>query len=54
MKLLLFILPTILIPAAVLAQQKQYEPNHKNPYGMLNPAAPAGTGDFDQLIGTCD
>ena len=36
------------------AQQKQYEPNEKNPYGMLNPSAPTGTGDFELLIGTCN
>ena len=52
---LLFNLTILLsVSALVSAQNKQYEPSTENPYGMLNPAAPEGTGDFDQIIGTCD
>ena len=50
----IFTLALISIYTITLAQQKQYEPDKKHPYGMLNPAAPTGTGDFDLLIGTFD
>ncbi len=36
-----------------LFAQYDYEPNDKNPYGKLNPEAPAQTGDYAPLIGTC-
>jgi len=50
----IFTLLLLSICTITLAQQKQYEPTENHPYGMLNPAAPAGTADFDPLVGTCD
>lgn len=36
------------------AQKYDYEPSDKNPFGLLNPAAPKETADFAPLIGTCE
>lgn len=33
---------------------QKYEASIKYPFGKLNPEAPAETGDYDKLIGTCD
>lgn len=50
----IFTLVLISTCSITFAQNKQYEPNKNHPYGILNPTAPKGTGDFDPLIGTCD
>ena len=52
MKISLTIIFVALISLSA-AQDRQYEPNKKHPYGQLNPNAPIPTGDFGKLIGSC-
>ncbi len=46
---------TLLLPAMVFGQSySEYNVSVENPFGKLNPEAPAETADYAPLIGICD
>ena len=49
---LLFLLSLFI--TITISSQHEYEPNDKNPFGLLNPDAPKETADYAELIGECD
>mgnify|MGYP001071293633 CR=1 FL=1 len=50
---LIYVLLLVLVSIHYSFGQYGYEVNQENPFGKLNPAAPAQTADFSSLIGEC-
>lgn len=51
--LLILLFSSTVLWSQISSEAMQYEPSTANPFGQLNPDAPAEVADFDAMIGKC-